>query len=159
MKKLLVGVLAFSLMAAGSLRAFPPPAERTHTKVSGDSVSVDIDFGDDEPDVPLSTLNHALASYPQQHRFYLTWTDGSLEIFHNYAALYDRRKHSVTVYCTNTEGDMDGRTWFGGHVRYTKVREKDFQKIAAAHKHDQSDNWIWFEDLTKYGCRRHELAR
>ena len=163
MKKLFVlGVIALSLTAARPLAAFAPLSERIHTKASGDLVNVSVDFGDDFYDVPLNALNHALASYPQCHQFRLTWTEGELEIFHDYTALYDRRKHSVTIYGTSIEGDRDGRTSFGGHFRYTKVQEKDFQKIAATLKHLASNGGEvtpWFDYMTRYGCREHELAR
>lgn len=155
MKKLLV--IALLLMAAGHLAAFPPLSERTTTKVSGDWVNVSVDFGDDPSVVPLNALTHALASYPKPDHFRVTWTVGSLMDFYKYTALYDRRKHSVTVYSTRSEADNNGYTALAQYLRFTKVQEKDFQKIAAAHKNDRSD-WNWFDDLSRYGCRKHDLA-
>lgn len=150
-------ILFCLLLAAIPCAAFAPPSERITTKASGDLVNVSIDFGDDAPEVPFNALNHALASCPQIHRFRMTWTDGELEIFHNYTALYDRRKHTVTIYSTAVEGDNGGRTSFSGYWRYTKVREADFQKIAAVYKSDRG-NQDWFDYLPKYGCREHDLG-
>jgi hypothetical protein len=118
---------------------------------------VAIEFGDDLPEIPFKALNHALASYPQIHRFCVTWTDGDLEIFHNYTALYGRRRHTVTIYSTAIEGDNNGRTSFSGHWRYTKVREADFQKIAAVYKNGRGDQ-DWFSYLPKYGSREYDLV-
>lgn len=145
------------LLAIIPCAAFAPLPERTTTKVSGDLVNVSVDFGDDPSEVPLNALTRALASYPQPHYLRVTWTVGSLMDFYKYTALYDRRKHSVTVYSTRSEADNNGHTAFAEHLRFTKVQEKDFQKIAAAHKNDRND-WNWFDDLPQYGCRKHNLA-
>ncbi len=151
-----VGLL-WLLLAAVPCAAFAPLSERVHTKVTGETVNVGIDIADDFSDVPLNALLHALASYPQARRFRVSWVMLSMLNGTNLTALYDRRKHSVIVYSTYTEGDNDGRTSFSGHLRFTQVREEDFQKIAAARKGDTSD-WDWFNDLPKYGCRKHGLT-
>ena len=156
-KNTVAAALLWLLLAAAPCAAFPPLADRIHTKVTGDLVNVAVDFGDDFPEVPLNALLHALASYPQARRFRVSWITLMMLNGRNQTAVYDRRKHSVIVYSTYTEGDNSGRTSFLEHLRYTNVQEKDFAKIAAAHKGDTSD-WDWFNDLSKHGCRKRDLG-
>jgi hypothetical protein len=147
-------------MAAGSLAAWPPLAERVHTKETGDTVNVGIDTGDDPPGVPLNALLHALVAYPQAHRFRVSWTNLVLTSATSVTAIYDRSKHSVTLYQVNSEGDNNGRISGRQRLRYTGVQEKDFGLVAAAHKGDTagSSGWNWFDDLSKYGCWKHNLS-
>jgi len=149
--------LLWLLLLAAPCAALPPPAGQVHTKVTGDLVNVAVDFGYASSDVPLNVLRHALASYPRAHRFRVTWTYPIMLDGVFLTAVYDRPRQSVTVYRYYTEGENSGRVGLREHLRYTKVQERDFAKIAAAHKGDQSD-WDWFSDLPKYGCRKHELS-
>ena len=116
------------------------------------SVTLSFDDSFDRPGQALRTLIAALKDNPNARTFRASW---SLLVFNNRTQttiLYDRRKHSLLFYSLG-DGDVLGTR--RDHFRFTRVPESVFEKIAQAHRNDNSeDGWAWLGDLPKYGCRK-----
>ena len=133
-----------------------PSSETIYTKVKGDLVNLGLDTGEYPAIVPLNAFVHAFLAYPQVRRFRVSWSTEVLMGGTSVTVLYDRRRHSVIVYSSYSDGDNGGLTSVGEDFLFTHVREEDFGKIATAHNGDISDR-NWFDDLPKFGCRKWRL--
>jgi len=124
-------------------------------KVRGDTLNLRIYTSLPQPGNTLRCFITALKTYPHARRIRASW---SISIGMNWidtTALYDRRRHSLTVFAQG-EGDLGV---YHDHKQFIQVPETVFVRLAEAHKDDSSETvWGWFDDLPKYGCRKHDLG-
>lgn len=121
----------------------------------GELISLRVNASWDVPGYALHSFVAVLKTYPRARRVRMFY---SLQLPMNNAnttVLYDRHQHNLAFF-SQGDGDMGA---YRDHVLFIGVTEAVFVKIADAHREDNNETpWGGFDDLPKYGCRRHDLG-
>lgn len=144
-----------SVAACRTAPARPSDLSGVIIKARGSSVNLRIYTSLPQPGNVLHCLIAALQIHPHARRIRASW---SISIGMNWidtTALYDRDRHRLIVFAQG-EGDLGV---YHDHKRFTRVPETVFARLAEAHKDDSTETvYGWFDDLPKYGCRKHDLG-
>lgn len=120
-------------------------------------VSMDFEISDLYDDwLPVYRMGFAVRDNPAASQIQMSWAMMNPGGGDSATAVYDRRKHSLSLYSENR--------WSSGKVvhedfLYTGVTDAILVKLGKDHYNETRQSIVsWFDSLPQYGCRRHKIT-